>query len=274
MTHIDPDLRRRMEEASVLPPDHPCRLAVCEAVCEAGEDAERLWMQLLCEDEQMRLALRRVETPAGLHERCRAICDAAADRPGVIGRLFRSTPVRGGLGMAAGMLLALAVWVTFQSMNPAGDAEAQAHAATQHLMQLTARTHHRAPDLQIRSGDRTAVEQALHDSPLPYPVSLPNLGAAYELIGGSAMMLDGKPVIYTRWRRGGEEYSLYQYCPIQFQMDRTMPFHHFKDAKVAGEERSLRVMTWSASHCAYAMVGADLTRAYSRDATPRPAGSV
>lgn len=261
MNEITPELRRRMEEACALPPDHPCRLAVCEAVCEAGEEAEQLWLDLLREDEQMRLTLRRVDCPPGLHERCRAICDEVDPQDGILARLARATPLRTGLGMAAAFALVLAVWVTVQALDPAVN---PVEAATQNLVRVTTETHRNPPDLQVHSNNRLDVEQALADASFPYPVSLPNLGKEYELIGGAALTLDHKPVIYTRWRGGDREYSLYQYCPILFEMDRAIPYQRFLESAAAANGSPVDVMTWSANHCAYALVGEDPHRVAQR----------
>ena len=74
------DVRRRMSEAMLLPPDHPLRQAVVEHVAAADGPLEREWLELVQEDERMRVELARVKPPPpSLHQRRQAAAMAFGD---------------------------------------------------------------------------------------------------------------------------------------------------------------------------------------------------
>lgn len=64
------DVRRRMSEAALLPPEHPLRQAVVEHVAATDGSLEQEWLELVQEDERLRVELARVKPPPpGLHQR-------------------------------------------------------------------------------------------------------------------------------------------------------------------------------------------------------------
>ncbi len=64
------DIRQRMPEAVLLPPEHPLRQAVVEQVAATDGPLEREWLELVQEDERMRVELARVKPPSpDLHRR-------------------------------------------------------------------------------------------------------------------------------------------------------------------------------------------------------------
>lgn len=57
------DVRRRMPEAVLLPPEHPLRQALVEHLAVTNGPLEREWLELVREDERMRVELARVRPP-------------------------------------------------------------------------------------------------------------------------------------------------------------------------------------------------------------------
>ena len=69
------DLRRSMGEAAVLSREDPQRQAIEGKIAREGGWAKQEWLDLLKEDEQMRLELQRVPSISGMEERLLAIPD-------------------------------------------------------------------------------------------------------------------------------------------------------------------------------------------------------
>lgn len=64
------EIRRRMSEAVLLPPSDPLRQSVVERVAAADGALEREWLELVQEDERLRVELARVRPPPpDLHRR-------------------------------------------------------------------------------------------------------------------------------------------------------------------------------------------------------------
>ncbi len=64
------EVRRRMSEAVLLPPSDPLRQSVVERVAATDGALEREWLELVQEDERLRVELARVKPPRpDLHRR-------------------------------------------------------------------------------------------------------------------------------------------------------------------------------------------------------------
>ncbi len=64
------EVRRRMSEAVLLPPSDPLRQSVVERVAATDGPLEREWLELVQDDERLRVELARVKPPRpDLHRR-------------------------------------------------------------------------------------------------------------------------------------------------------------------------------------------------------------
>ena len=99
-TQQDLELQRRMAEAAALPPHDPYRIETARLVTEAGDWAEQQWLELMREDEQLRLDLQHVDPPVGLIDRLLAVPDQTAPR---------DSRLRNSLGWAAAVAAMLAL---------------------------------------------------------------------------------------------------------------------------------------------------------------------
>ncbi|HEV2294852.1 MAG TPA: hypothetical protein VGR35_13450 [Tepidisphaeraceae bacterium] len=64
------DVRTRMPEAALLPPSHPLRQAIVEHIAATDGPLEREWLDLVQEDERLRVELARMKPPSpDLHRR-------------------------------------------------------------------------------------------------------------------------------------------------------------------------------------------------------------
>ncbi len=231
-------LRRRMGELAALPVDDPQRRKLEAAIAREGDWAEKEWHELPRFDEWLRIELRRGPEPAGLKERLLAIPDEA--------RLPRRSLVRGSMVAAAALLLVCAGLMALfmsgrdpaQRIREIGLAAVGDHMAGQHLM--------------IETSDGPSLIAALR-SQMHFDLKLPHLGDEFQLLGGRKCAFGQHPVLYTRWRRGEYEYSLYQFCPKDFGL----PSDFSKRTVVPDNSRAARRCTalmWTEDGCAYVLV--------------------
>jgi len=181
-------LRRDMDEAVLLPEDHPTRKQVMQRVQQAGDWAEEHWVELVAINERMRLELPQVTPPTGLTERLLAITSTT--------QTHRRSPAkrRAFTGAFAAMLvIGLLVW-----QWPSGPGDGATAAQT--LAQLAAADHLRGPAMTVRSSNPDEVKTAL-DATTALAVHMPDLGGDYRLEGGRICKFDQCPVVYTCWRR-------------------------------------------------------------------------
>lgn len=228
-------LRRRMGEVAALPPDDPQRLAVLADVAAAGAWAEREWVELQQFDEHTRVALRRVEVPAGLSDRLAAIPSEAPPRRL---RLPRLRPL---LAVAAALLIAASVWTAWPS--PAYTAEQIAELAVAH--------HLKGYPTQVETTDIKQIETKFANS-VSWDVIVPPMGEGMALLGGRVCRLAGNTIICTTWQKDGVRYSLYQFCPTDFNLSKADLAAHFRVPDSTGQ---FDVDVWTNKHgCGYAKV--------------------
>ena len=101
------DVRRRMPEAVLLPPAHPLRQAVIEHLAVTDGPLEREWLELVKEDERMRVELARVKPPSpDLHRRLMDIPAQTPVLPSRVGRWWLVVAVAAVLIIAVTAVLA------------------------------------------------------------------------------------------------------------------------------------------------------------------------
>lgn len=233
-------LRRDMDEAVLLPEDHPTRKQVMQRVQQAGDWAEEHWVELVTMNERMRLDLPQVTPPTGLTERLLTITATTQTR--------RHSSVKRRVvagAFAAILVIGLAVW-----QWPAGPGDGA--TAAQAVAQLAAADHLQEPVMTVRSSNPDEVEAAL-DAATALAVRMPDLGNDYQIEGGRICKFDKHPVVYTCWRRDGRMHSLYQFKPEAFGMRRG--FNRTQTIIQSSPDLpAQRVEIWSDGPSGYALV--------------------
>lgn len=236
-------LRRRMAEAVSLPPEDPQRRAVLREVAEASDWAEAEWLHLVEEDERLRIDLLRVQPPAELKERLTEL-PAGAPRP-----RGRWLPRRFGFAAAAAVLLIAALLVAINP--PAGDALQTRMRA---FSTLAAQHAHDHREYRHQPADASDLIRRVADG-VRYPVRVPEMPPGSRLLGAQVCSLGGHRVICTEWIRNGRSYTLYIFCPTDYDLPwnldrRSLRQEHPWDAQAEAQE----ITFWSDDHCAYALL--------------------
>ena len=235
-------LYRRMEEVATLPADDPLRQQVVEQIAEQAPELEDNWLELLREDEQLRLELRRVDIPAGLAETLMTIPESDH-----VSRSHRRLVLWSVSSLAAAVVIISVIW----SVAMLGSVDVD--QARQALATLAAKRHMDQPTLTVPTADAKLIETTFQNH-LPYEVRMPQLDASFQLVGGAASTLDGQPVVYSRWTRGDQVYSLYQFCAADFSLPDELVRQALTCPNPAAPDRPCRVVIWTEDHCAYALV--------------------
>lgn len=235
------DLRRRMEDVALFPPEDPQRQAVMQEISAIDGSLEQEWLELLQDNERLRLELARVEAPAGLEERLLAIPGQHPHRS-----FWRFRTRRWMLAVAA--LVALVIGA---SMFALLSSQRSGHAA-QAFASLVANHHEAQPALSVSTGDWKVVEASFAGN-FPLPIQRPSLDPSLRLEGGRLATLDGQEVLYTRWADGGTNYSLYQFCAKNFGLTHPLEKQSVLP-RPSGSDPRCRVIIWSEDHCDYALV--------------------
>ncbi|MBI1367103.1 MAG: hypothetical protein GC162_00465 [Planctomycetes bacterium] len=241
------DLRRRMAECAVLPPDHPMRLEVVSEVLAAGRWAENEWVGLVAGDERLRLDLMRVQPPVALEQRLKNLLESpeAFDR----GRwsIGRGTQ-RALIVLAAMVLLAATLWLGFGWLTPAGAEdrfEDFSIAAVEHQLM------HRP--MIVETSNPMELQRLLMGT-VAFPFHVPDLRPqGYTLIGARPCHINGRDVIQSHWMRDGKVYSLYIFCPPDFQLPDRFD-RRTLTAPIGRSSQSLQIVLWSDDHCGFALM--------------------
>jgi len=233
-------LRRDMDEAVLLPEDHPTRKQVMRRVQQAGDWAEEHWVELVTMNERMRLELPQVTPPAGLTERLLTITTTTQPR-----RHSSAKRRAFAAAFAAMLVMGLLVW-----QWPTGSGAGV--AAAQSVAQLAAADHLREPAMTVRSSNSDEVVTTL-DAATALAVRMPHLGEDYRLEGGRICKFDQRPVVYTCWRRDGQTLSLYQFEPEAFGL--TRGFSRMRTTiQPSPDSPAQRVEIWSEGANGYVLV--------------------
>ena len=243
--HEKDPLRRRIEEVAALPADDRRHQEVFRQISEAGTWAEQYWLELLRQDEKLRLFLRHVHPPENLRERLLKIPSTTVLSRRNVRRALVST------GVAAACLIVV-VWVGL-SVIQTGPTLTE---ATRALAALAAIDHVKQPELTVKTAISSEIASQLNAA-VKFPISIPVLGEEYDLLGGRVCKFGTKPIVYTRWRRRGREYSLYQVWPSDFDLPREFPTQVVSIPAKPKESANYRVIVWSEGYCAFALVCED-----------------
>jgi hypothetical protein len=238
------ELRAAIEEALLLAEDDPKRREVLRRVEGAGDPARRLWLELMRENERLRLELRDVAMPQELRERLLEIPGRSVRRLG-----------RRRFGWWAAALLALPVLVAAAAVLwPALRGPGVALEAVRDLAALAVQDHARRPDLEVLTKDRAAMVTML-GAEAPFGVYIPRLiDEHYRLEGGRICRFGDKPLVYTRWVCRGREHSLYQVQPEDFGLPEHLEAQSVSVPAIGHDPPLMRVRVWAEGSCAYAFL--------------------
>jgi hypothetical protein len=106
--------------------------------------------------------------------------------------------------------------------------------------------------LTIETSDGPTLIAALEPQ-IHFDLKLPQLGQGFRLLGGRKCAFYRHTVAYTRWERGGHEYSLYQFCPKDFGL----PSDFSRRTVVPGDggkDGACGALVWTEKGCAYVLV--------------------
>jgi len=241
---FDGEMRRRMEDASMLPHDDPRRLAVSEEIASAGGWAQEEWLRLQAEPERLRYALREITAPPGLERRLLEIPTGVTRR-----RRRLHLP----LGAAAVLLViaAVAIVVSVRSSSSSAD------QSFMRLASLVVADHAKHPELTVLAVHREQLVSDLQPR-APFEVRLPDASPGGTVLGGRICSFDECPLVLTRWRSGAHESSMYQLRLADFGLPPNLP-----PKTLTGDDGAMqrigrcRIRIWSDAEFAYAVVSDD-----------------
>jgi hypothetical protein len=235
-------LHRQMEEVALLPADDPSRLALVKQIVAVDGRLQQRWLDLLGENERLRLELSRVDVPAELQQHLLEI-PLQQRRPAA----------RPWLTWTRFITAAAAVLVILFALFAVDAYRDHRQRTTEQSFATLVSSHHQAmPELSVRSPDWQVIEAALNDR-VPFEVRRPDRAPNLPLVGGRAATLKGAPVLYTRWEKDGQVCSLYQFCASDFGLRRPLERTQVtprSDRLASGAA----VILWSEDHCDYALV--------------------
>jgi len=237
---ISDELRWQMEEAATLPPDAPKRQAVAREVTRLGAEAEAQWLELLQQDEKLRLELRGVDPPNGLHDRL------LSEAPPT--RARRASPLRRAAIGAAALAILVTVLAGAMRWLPSGEGHQPAALAPRLVGD-----HSSEPALTVRADETTRLIERLRGAS-ELPVHIPHLGDGYRLVGGRICRVDDEPAVYTRWRQGDRLHSLYQFNAEAIALDGSAKPHRVSVPRRDAAGPGYAVVFWPGHECVYALV--------------------
>jgi len=230
-------LDQAMNEAVLLPDQDPRRLEVMKRVVEAGGEWERQWLDLVAEDQELRLDLQRVSVPAGLADRLRRLPQQAPQS--MSWPRFR----RVASWLSAAAVIGVGVfWMVGVGSSPAMAFDRISRFAAKH------HAYHKATPMRF-SSPRSAELGELMDGLVEFAVRPPDMGAGYRLVGAEICTLDRRQIICTKWELQGRVYTVFQFHAPDFRLPRA-----FTPRRLGPEDAPGAVAFWTEGNCAYAMV--------------------
>ena len=237
---FDGELRRRMHDATMLPPDRPIQQRVRRDIADAGNWAHEEWLELQQESAEVRLALHAVALPTGLEQRLLDIPMTSAQR-----HRRRRVP----FAAVAAVLMIVAVSALVVSWSH----ESSTNRSITRVASLMAIDHASRPELTILADETWGiVEQMQPIAPFEIRLAAAPIGAT--LIGGRICRFDAGPLILTRWHTAERELSLYQLRLADFGLAPNIPRREIDTFAGDEDKGHCRVRLWSDDHFAYAIV--------------------
>jgi len=238
---FDGEMTRRMDEASLLPADHPRRQQVRDEVAAAGDSVQQQWLELQRENEELASHLQEVTPPSGLTDRLLRIPEASPRRP---------MRVRVMLAAAAAIIIISAAAV-IAIVQPASQ---QSDRAVSQLASLVAQDHMAQPKLTVVESDWNDAVASLQSSS-PFRIQLPSKPDGAALVGARICSFDDGPLVYSRWTDvRGNALSVYQLRLSDFGIPAHLPPKTIIPHSGTASADPCRVRLWSDDDFAYAVV--------------------
>ena len=240
-------LREKMIEASLLPAGDPLRNEFEAGISREGEGAESLWLELLEENERLRIVLRRLETPEGLE----ALLLGLSQAPGY--RWLSGLAAPGNLLKAAAVvLLALAFGGTLFYRNMISEKNKNFEAVA--VLALNGHLHDQ--DVTVITLDPGYLQSHLAGA-IPFEIVLPVVNSEFTLVGGRSCSLGAYPGLYTRWASREGRCSIFQFRSSDFGLPQQSGKEVIPGSKVNCPEargRDCNTVVWSEAGRGYALV--------------------
>ena len=194
----------RMEEASSFPAGDALRLEIEQAVTGNGAPDATRWNDLLTEAQSIREELKDVPVPPDLHRQLLTIPDftpftdliPAKDDNRPVSRL--AWVISAAVVIAAGFLL-------LQPRKSDSRLETVALLAVNNHL-----NHADEQNLSVETADPDKFERVLARE-LPFEIAAPRLNSGFQLRGGRKCTLGAHPAALSLWKRGRDEYSVFQF---------------------------------------------------------------
>lgn len=206
----------RLGEAALLPTSDARRQAVETEVARRGGWIREEWLALIGEEEGLRLALRRAQPPADLPERLLVLPDRFWPLRLLPPRLRRPAPWLAGVGVL--VLVFGTLWFLDRPGARADDPEAR----LREVALLAISDHLDTHDTKILA-DSAAELSARLSEVVPFAVSIPDLSADFELVGGRRCTLGSHPVAFSSWRSARGTLTVLQLRADDFDLPRDLP---------------------------------------------------
>lgn len=235
------ELRAAMNEASLLGPESSLRQQVESDVHRAGTWAEEEWMQLLQDDERLRIELRRVDVPDEVKARLKRIPRDLPRRP--ILSLLRP------LLAAAAVLLLVGLPLYWTSRAGAEVDE----LSLQNIVVMASDDHLNDRHLVVRTEVPDEFVRALQTE-VDFEVGMPSTRPEGIFLGGRRCRWAGCSVIYSLWKVHGELQSLIQFCPKQFRLPESMTERVVEFSQPGHPELATSVLIWTENGKGFAQV--------------------
>ncbi len=218
------------------------------------------WNAMVAEGEKLRAGLRNVEVPAELQARLMAQAESLVTREtgkrGRIGMRGISRPVR---WMAAAAAVVICVFVGRNGLEMY--AQARDVRGLEAIGAMAAANLESPSGMVLASSDERAVESALaaqHTEMKPMVMNYRLKGT--RLLGGGVTTLGGHRTLFTRWERNGQQFTLYQFVPGEYQLREEFAAHEEALAMggkgAGGGGGAGRSWYWSdpGNHCGWALL--------------------
>jgi hypothetical protein len=249
-------LLQRMSEAAALPAHDPVRIETSRVVVAAGQEFEHQWLEMIAEDERLRLDLLHVDPPAGMRERLLALPqDTEVEQTAQTDRwwMLRAAAVIS--------LLALGSWALFgpyeASTTPLSTDPPLAFRINQlgrDTMEHVVMHAHKPDYIQLASNDPAALAKRL-DHKVPFDVQIPDFGKAFKLLGANICKVKSKDIVCTHWLKDNVRFTLVQFCRVQCDLPEEFPKQIVtRDNEPYRLNQSDHAIFWSENGSAYALI--------------------
>ena len=248
MSSRNPDsFADRMEEASSLPAGDALRLEIERTVAGNGSPEATRWNDLLTEAQSIREALEDVSVPADLQRRLLTIPDSdpATD---LISEKDEKRPVSRLAWVISAVVVIAAGFLLLQPRKSNSRLETVALLAVNNHL-----NHADEQNLSVETADPDELASVLSRE-LPFEIAAPRLNAEFQLRGGRKCTLGAHPAALSLWKRGRDEYSVFQFRRNDFGIS-PLPDARFVQLREPAAGGSGAAWVWTRGNYGYVLVG-------------------